>query len=113
MVSSIGLIVGIAALVFFVALGTGVKRVVLEDLFAIRQLEVVPRQYDFGFTRFSITELNEQAVAKLSDIPNVDAIYPKMRWTFPAWATGGKAILGRNFRAEVIADGISPLLASL
>ncbi len=112
MVSSIGLIVGIAALVFFVALGTGVKRVVLEDLFAIRQLEVVPRQYDFGFTRFSITELNEQAVSKLSNIPNVDAIYPKMKWTFPAWATGGKSILGRNFRAEVIADGISPTLAS-
>ena len=112
LVSSIGLVVGIAALVFFVALGAGVKRVVLEDLFAIRQLEVVPRQYDFGFTRFSIAKLNENAVAQLEDIPHVDAVYPKMKWTFPAWATGGKEILGRNFRAEVMADGISPQLAT-
>ena len=110
--SSIGLIVGIAALVFFVALGNGVKRVVLEDMFAIRQIEVVPRAYDFGFTRFSIVKLDERAIDKLAKIDHVDAVYPKMKWTFPAWASGGKEVLGKNFRAEVIADGIAPNLAT-
>jgi ABC-type lipoprotein release transport system permease subunit len=112
MISSIGLIVGIAALVFFIALGNGVKRVVLEDLFAIRQIEVVPRMYDFGLTKFSIIKLNENAADKLSQIPHVTAAYPKMKWTFPAWASGGKEVLGKNFRAEVIADGIAPHLAT-
>ncbi|MBQ1926467.1 MAG: FtsX-like permease family protein [Proteobacteria bacterium] len=111
LVSSIGLIIGIASLVFFLALGNGVKRVVLEDMFAIRQIEVVPRTYDFGFTKFSIVKLDERAIDKLSSIPDVDDIYPKMKWTFPAWATGGKEVLGKNFRAEVIADGIAPHLA--
>ncbi len=110
--SSIGLVIGIAALVFFLALGSGVKRVVLENLFAIRQIEVVPRMYDFGLTKFSIVDLDERAVGQLSQIPNVDDIYPKMKWTFPAWATGGKEVLGKDFRAEVIADGIAPSLAS-
>lgn len=111
MMSSIGLIVGIASLVFFHALGSGVKRVVLEDMFAIRQIEVVPRMYDFGMTKFTLVKLNERAIDKLSQIPEVDAVYPKMKWTFPAWATGGKEVLGKNFRAEVIADGIAPHLA--
>ena len=111
LVSSIGLIIGIASLVFFIALGNGVKRVVLEEMFAIRQIEVVPRTYDFGFTKFSILKLDERAIDKLSRIPEVDDIYPKMKWTFPAWATGGKEVLGKNFRAEVIADGIAPHLA--
>ena len=112
LMSSIGLIVGIAALVFFVALGNGVKRVVLEDLFAIRQIEVVPRTYDFGLTKFSIVKMDERAIDKLSRIEHVDEVYPKMKWTFPAWATGGKEVLGKNFRAEVIADGIAPNLAT-
>lgn len=111
LISSLGLIIGIASLVFFLALGNGVKRVVLEDMFAIRQIEVVPRTYDFGFTKFSIIKLDERAIDKLSSIPDVDDIYPKMKWTFPAWATGGKDVLGKNFRAEVIADGIAPHLA--
>lgn len=112
MLSSIGLIVGIASLVFFLALGSGVKRIVLEDMFAIRQIEVVPRMYDFGMTKFTLIDLDERAIDKLSQIPHVDAVYPKMKWTFPAWATGGKEVLGKNFRAEVIADGIAPHLAS-
>ncbi len=111
-VSAIGLVIGIASLVFFLALGAGVKRVVLENLFAIRQIEVVPRSYDFGVTRFSIISIDERAVSRLSHIPNVVDVYPKMKWTFPAWATGGKEVLGKNFRAEVIADGIAPQLAN-
>ena len=38
--SSLGIIIGIGTLVFFTALGQGVKRTVLERVFVVRQLEV-------------------------------------------------------------------------
>ena len=46
--SAFGIIVGISTFIFFVALGEGIKTVVLEEIFVIRQLEVVPRSYDVG-----------------------------------------------------------------
>ena len=109
-VCAIGLVVGVASFVFFFALGAGVKRVVLEEVFVIKQVEVVPRQFDLAMSRVSIIKLDEGAIDKFSQIPNVINVYPKMKFTFPAWATGGKEILGKNFRAEVIADGIPPRL---
>lgn len=109
-IAAIGLIVGIASFVFFFSLGAGVKRVVLEEIFVIRQIEVVPKLYDVAMTRFALRKLDENVIDKLAEIPNVVAVYPKMKFTFPAWASGGKEVLGKNFRAEVIADGIPPSL---
>lgn len=110
--ASIGLLIGIATFVYFVALGSGVKSVVLEDIFVIRQIEVVPRSYDLAITQASFSRLDERAIEKLAGIPHVANVYPKMKFTFPAWATGGKEILGKNFRAEVVADGIASSLVS-
>ncbi|MFA5624110.1 MAG: FtsX-like permease family protein [Bradymonadales bacterium] len=108
--ASIGLIIGIASFVYFVALGAGVKSVVLEDIFVIRQIEVVPRSYDLAITQASFSRIDYRAIEKLSSIDHVVRAYPKMKFTFPAWATGGKEILGKNFRAEVVADGIATSL---
>ncbi len=106
--SSIGLVVGISTFVFFVALGQGVQTVVLEDIFVIRQVEVVPRSFDLAITQTSISRLDPRAIDRLASIDGVVKVYPKMKFTFPAWATGGEEILGKNFRAEVVADGVPP-----
>jgi len=108
MFSSIGLVVGVSTFVFFVALGEGVRTVVLERIFIIKQIEVVPRSFDLAVTQASVARLDSRAVDELANIDGVVGVYPKMKFTFPAWATGGKAILGKNFRAEVIADGVPP-----
>lgn len=108
MFSSIGLVVGVSTFVFFVALGEGVKTVVLEEIFVIRQVEVVPRSFDLAVTQASVSRLDNRAVQELSEIEGVQEVFPKMKFTFPSWATGGKELLGKRFRAEVIADGIPP-----
>ena len=40
--SSIGILVGVGALVFFIGLGEGIKRVVLGKIFLVDQVEVIP-----------------------------------------------------------------------
>ncbi|MDX9723702.1 MAG: ABC transporter permease [Myxococcota bacterium] len=112
MFSSIGLVVGVSTFIFFVALGRGVQTVVLEDIFVIRQIEVVPRSFDLAVTQTLVSRLDTRAVDRLARIQGVVGVYPKMKFTFPAWATGGKEILGKNFRAEVVADGVPPELLS-
>ena len=50
--SSIGIVIGIGTLLFFTALGAGVQTTVLEDVFVVRQLEVVKPSYDVaGFQK--------------------------------------------------------------
>ena len=40
--SSVGILVGISALVFFIGLGEGIKKVVLGKIFIVDQVEVIP-----------------------------------------------------------------------
>jgi putative ABC transport system permease protein len=115
--SSIGIVVGIATLLFFTALGSGIKTVVLERVFVIGQLEVVKKTFEVGGLRSSGlfgggTRLDDAMVTRLSEIPGVTAVYPKMKFTFPARAQGGRSILGQDMGAELIADGIPPELVA-
>jgi len=114
LLSSIGIVIGIAALIFFTALGVGVQSTVLERIFVIRQLEVVTPSYDFGSFKsdglFGEKKLDDQTVELLRDVEGVAGVYPKMKLTFPSSIRGGKSILGKNMWAELIADGIPPEL---
>lgn len=110
LLSSLGILVGISTLLFFTALGAGIKDVVLEQIFVVRQLEVVPKTFDVGGVRTSGllggTKLDDRAVERLQRVGDVEEVYPKMRLTFPASLEGGEQILGKNMVAELIADGI-------
>lgn len=114
LLSSLGIVIGISTLLFFTALGTGIKEVVLERIFMVRQLEVVPRTFDLGGLRteglFGGSALDDKSVEKLKRIEGVAEVYPKMRLTFPASLEGGKSILGKNMVTELIADGIPAAL---
>lgn len=107
--SSIGIIVGIGTLIFFTALGTGVKETVLEKIFVIGQLEVVKPTVGL----FSGNKLNDEDVNRLTKIKGVKGVFPKMKLTFPTSVRGGKALIGKDIWAELIADGIPPNLVKL
>ena len=112
--ASVGIVVGIAAFVFFLSLGLGVRHVVLGEIFPLDKIEVVPRSLDLdlGPLRMGIGEdaLDDDAVAGLEGIPGVVRAYPKMKMTAPAVGKGGASILGNDLYAEMIADGIEPSL---
>lgn len=116
--SSVGIIVGISALVFFVGLSEGIKEVVLKRIFLIEQVEVIPPKVGFGVSQlnalFGAGPANERLTDEMTEtfkgVEGLEGAYPKMKFTFPAFAYGGKELLGRDVRGELIADGIEPAL---
>lgn len=115
--SGFGIVVGISTFIFFVALGEGIKTVVLEEIFVVRQIEVVPRSFDVGVIRtegslFGGTALDDATADELRKVPGVKAVYPKMKLMFPARAWGGKELMGKNFWTEFVADGVPPEVIS-
>lgn len=115
LLASIGIVVGIAAFTFFLALGGGVRQVVLGKIFPLDKIEVVPKSFDVDVSVLRVPLANEiiddAKVEQLEAIPNVVAVYPKMKLTIPSMIYGGQKLLGNNLRAELIADGVEPDLA--
>jgi putative ABC transport system permease protein len=112
LLASVGIVVGIAAFTFFLALGGGVRQVVLGKIFPLDKIEVVPKSVDFDISYARIPLGNEiiddARVKQLEAIPNVVAVYPKMKLTIPSMIYGGQKLLGNNLRAELISDGVEP-----
>lgn len=107
--STAGLILGLSTLLFFLALGEGVQRHVLERLFVVDQVEVVPQRAGLG-DLLGAGGLDEGTLAALGALPGVRAVYPRRHLSFPSFVVGGEALLGRDLYAELIADGIPPEL---
>ncbi|MGD8440863.1 MAG: ABC transporter permease, partial [Holophagae bacterium] len=79
----LGVAVSIAALVFFLALGLGLRSVLLGDVFTPNRIEVVPKSTDLNLLALSIElgsdTLDDDDIGKLASLPGVAAVYPKMR----------------------------------
>jgi putative ABC transport system permease protein len=116
LLASIGVVVGIAAFTFFLGLGNGVRNVVLGKIFPLDKIEVVPKSFDVDVSVLRVPLANEiindDKVEQLKAIPNVVAVYPKMKLTIPSMVWGGKKLFGNNLRAELIADGVEPDLVA-
>ncbi|MFO7561881.1 MAG: FtsX-like permease family protein [Enhygromyxa sp.] len=114
LLASVGIVVGIAAFTFFLALGGGVRQVVLGKIFPLDKIEVVPKSVDFdvSLVRIPLSSeiIDDTRVKQLEAIPNVVAVYPKMKLTIPSMIYGGQRLVGNNLRAELIADGVEPEL---
>lgn len=110
--ASVGIVVGIATFAFFLALGLGVRDVVLGKIFPLDQLEIVPKSLDVdvGPLRLGVSHdaIDDEKVAELEEIEGVARAYPKMRLTVPTIGVGGEEILGSDLRSELVADGINP-----
>ena len=116
--SAFGISVGIAALTFFLALSSGVRHVVLGQVFPIGQVEVVPQKSSlqdsssplgiFSSLGGGPKPLTEDVARQLAARPDVKAAYRRARLSFPARGWGGQEIIGKNFYAELIAEGVDP-----
>jgi len=114
--ASVGIILGVAALTFFLALGLEVRSLLLVQVFPADHLEVAPRSADIDLFALRIDlgrdALDAGILADLASIEGVDAVYPKMRLTVPALASGGESIFGSGLQTEIVADGIDPELVA-
>jgi len=111
-VSAGGVALGTGCLVFFLALGAGLQRVV-NDVFPVstREVEVVVPQLAFG-SLLGEQKLDDAAVAKLRAIRGVAAAYPKMQLRIPAVTRYNGLFFGKEIRMglEVVATGLMPEL---
>lgn len=107
--SIFGVTVGIASLVFFVALGLGVGRVVREKVFPVDAslVEVVPAKLSLGLFGGA---LDQAAVDRLAALPGVKRTYRKMTVRVPAVSFYDGDFFGRRLRMgiEVLAVGVDP-----
>jgi putative ABC transport system permease protein len=116
LLASIGVVVGIAAFAFFLALGAGVRSIVLGKIFPLDQLEVVAKTMSLDLGPLSLgmgsDVLDDATAAQLRAIPAVSGVFPKMKLTAPAIGLGGKKLIGNDLRTELIVDGIDPALVA-
>jgi ABC-type lipoprotein release transport system permease subunit len=114
--ASVGIVIGVAALVFFLALGLRVREMLLVQIFPADHLEVVPKSADIDLFALRLDlgrdALDSGHLADLASIDGVRAVYPKMRLTVPALASGGHSLFGAGLQTEIVADGIDPELVS-
>jgi ABC-type antimicrobial peptide transport system permease subunit len=111
-----GIAVGVAALVFFLSLGFGARKVLLGDVFPIDQVELEPKKTSVGLISLlggpqEPAGIDDKSAADLAALPGVAEVYPKLRFRFPSMARGGKEILGHEIGThEMVGDGIEPKL---
>lgn len=103
--SSFGIVVGIAAFVFFLALSMGVRNVVLGDIFPLERLEVIPPR---ATTLGGGKKIDDDIVAKIRARPEVVEAVPRMTMNFPALGRGSFQSNKINFEAGGFGDGVDP-----
>jgi len=108
----VGIIVGVAMLSFFVALGQGVRARVLNRYFPVNQVEVEPQRLNILGIEGQLQgrAVESDHLEALGSIQGVKAVYPKQRSRFQARLWGGEALLGEAKHGEAFFDGISPEL---
>ena len=110
LVSAGGVALGIGCLVFFLALGAGLQRVV-NDVFPVsaREVEVVVPSLAIG-SLLGEQRLDEAALTRLRKIRGVAAAYPKMSLRVPAVTRYNGLFFGREIHMglEIVAVGLMP-----
>jgi len=112
----LGIALSIAALTFFLALGFGVRGILLGEVFSLKRIEVMPKSTDLNLLALKVElgrdTLDNDAIASLGYIDGVSAVYPKQRLLVPALASGGESLIGTGMQTELVADGIEPALVA-
>ncbi len=104
--SGFGIAAGTAALIFFLALGLGVRAVLLGEVFPIDQVELEPpKGKDPGLLGLLLgggtpAGVPQASVAALAAVHGTTGVYPKLRFAFPSSARGGKEIFGHEVGTE-------------
>ncbi|MCL2825274.1 MAG: hypothetical protein FWD57_14885, partial [Polyangiaceae bacterium] len=115
-----GIVVGTAALFFFLSLGIGVRTQLLSHVFPIDKLELEPQTgADPGLLALVLGDtppppgIDQESVNQLRSMPEVRHVFPKLRLAFPTSARGGKELIGQDVGSnEMICDGVEPELVA-
>lgn len=109
--SAFGVAMGVGALVFFVALGLGVGRVVKERVFPVDAtlVDVVPPQLSLG-SILGGGKLDQDMIDRLAALQGVSHVYRKMNVRVPAVSRYEGDFFGARLRMgiEVLAVGVDP-----
>lgn len=111
--SAFGVAAGIGALVFFVALGDGVRSLVRDRLFPTdaRAVEVIPSSVSLT-SILGGGHLDEATVKRLERLPGVDRAYRKMDLRVPSMGGPAEGLLQfrvpRHINIAVLATGVEP-----
>ncbi len=112
--ASVGIVIGVASLTFFLALGFQVRELLLGQVFPSDLLEVAPASSDIDLFALRLDlgrdALDASDLEALAALEGVETVYPKMRLTVPAMASGGSSLFGAGMQTEIVADGIDPAL---
>jgi len=112
--SAIGIVVGISSFVFFVALGSGIKRVVSTEIFPQEANRILVVPPSTGFDSASQGHIiDEEALLRFSEIPGVRGVYPRMKLAVPATM----ALVGSHFTEGELAKiaelpGVTPSMVN-
>jgi ABC-type lipoprotein release transport system permease subunit len=109
LLSGLGIVIGIAAFVFFLGLSGGVRRVVLGDIFPINRIEVIAPKTTLTGMQVS---LDDTLVQKIRARSEVKQAFPKMLLLFPAKGTGNLFGADLYFPLGGFCDGIDPQLVA-
>ncbi len=113
LLSSFGIVVGVATFTFFVALGSGIQAGVLNRIYPVNRVEVEPATVGVVGLREAVLDesrLGPEMVETLAGLPRVTSVFPKMRSRLQARLWGGKTMFGYNLRTEAFLDGLEPEL---
>jgi len=109
--SAFGVCIGVGSLVFFVAFGLGVARIIREKIFPVDRamVEVAPPAISVG--SFG-TRLDQERINRLAALEDVAAVYRKMNVRLPALSRYEGAFFGAQLRmrVEVLAMGVDAAL---
>jgi len=111
--SSVGLVVGVATLTFFIHLGLGVQAGVLNKIFPVNQIEIEPKTVGIVGLRQEVVDpsrLGDALVEQFGRLDDVTSVFPKLRSKLQARLWGGQALFGYAARTEAFFDGLDPAL---
>ncbi len=115
--ASIGIILGAGGFVFLLALGLGVRALVVDQINPMGFVEFAPRDthIDLWALRVGLGDdkLDTADIDRIAAVDGVRSVWPRMRLAAPAVATGGESLLGSGLRTEILGDGLAPELVNL
>jgi ABC-type antimicrobial peptide transport system permease subunit len=104
--SSFGIVIGIAAFVFSLALSSGVEKVVL-GVFPLEEVEVIAPSVSLAGKDLT-RKLGPATVSALTALPDVAEALPRMALAFEAYGAGTFEGTPLNFEVGGFADGVDP-----
>lgn len=116
-IGAIGVAIGAFMITFFLGLVAGIRLTVEEKIFPEGSIEVVSSSSNVLDTvnflsghKGSSKTINTARIETMEAIEGVEKVYPRLSFSFPVKAYGGKEIFGFEGGTDIVGDGIPATL---